>query len=106
MPLVIVVVQNRGGRIFEQLPLAGHPSARGDVFEHWTTPHDLDLAPAAAMHGIEFARVEGRAELEAALEGGLGRPGVTLVEAIVPPHGAAEQNRRLQRRVEAELFGE
>ena len=103
VPAVIVVVQNRGGRIFEQLPLASHAAAAGDVFEHWTTPHDLDLAPAAALHGLAFERVATRPELEAALELGFARPGVTLIEALVPPHGAAEQNRRLQELVDSAL---
>ncbi len=105
VPVVIVVVQNRGGRIFEQLPLAAHPAA-GEVFEHWTTPHEIDLEPAAVMHGLAFERLERRGAFEAALERGLARPGVTLIEAVVPPHGAAEQNRRLQRRVDAALAGE
>ncbi len=103
VPLVIVVVQNRGGRIFEQLPLAAHPAADGEVFEHWTTPHDFELAPAAEMHGLAFDRVERPAALEAALERGLDRSGATLIEAIVPPHGAAEQNRRLRQRIDSAL---
>ena len=104
VPVLIVVVQNHGGRIFEQLPLASHPSAVGEVFEHWTTPHDLDLEPAAAMHGLAFERVEQIAALDAALERGRDRPGVTLIEAVVPPHGAAEQSRRLQQRIDAALI--
>ncbi len=103
VPMVVIVVQNRGGRIFEQLPLAAHPAAGGDVLEHWTTPHEIDLAPAAAMHGLAFERAERRSDLEAALDRALGRPGVTLIEAMVPPHGAAEQNRGLQQRIEAAL---
>ena len=103
VPLVVVVVQNRGGRIFEQLPLAAHPAARGDVFEHWTTPHDLDLAALAGMAGLAYERVERREELDAALAAGLARSGVTVIEAMVPPHGAAEQNRRLWDRVDAAL---
>ncbi len=106
VPMVIVVVQNRGGRSFEQLPLASHPAAAGEIFEHWTTPHEVDLAPMAAMHGLPFERAENLPELQAALDRGLGRPGVTLIEAVVPPHGAAEQNRSLQQRVEAALAGE
>src|SRR6185295_6494041 len=41
-PLVIVVINNDGGRIFEQLPLArsGHSAA----LPHFTTPHGLDLS--------------------------------------------------------------
>ncbi len=105
VPVLIVVVQNRGGRIFEQLPVATHPSAAGEVFEHWTTPHEFDLEPAAAMHGLAFERVEQTTELEAALERGLDRPGVTLIEAVVPPHGAAEQSRRLRQRIDSALVG-
>ncbi len=103
VPMVVVVVQNRGGRIFEQLPLASHPAAADEVFEHWTTPHDLDLAPAAALHGLPYERAERLGELEAALGRGFGRPGVTVIEAMVPPHGAAEQNRGMLRRLEAAL---
>ena len=103
VPFVIVVVQNHGGRIFEQLPLASHPAAGDDVFEHWTTPHDVDLAPAAALHGLEYARVEQLADFEAAVIAGLKHPGTTLIEAVVPPHGAAEQNGRLRQRVDAAL---
>ena len=104
VPVLIVVVQNRGGRIFEQLPLASHPAAaENNVFEHWTTPHEIDLEPVAAMHGLAFERIERTAELEAALERGRDRSGVTLIEAVVPPHGAAEQGRRLQRRIDAAL---
>lgn len=99
VPVVVVVLQNRGGRIFEQLPLASHPAAGGDLFEHWTTPHHLSLAPAAELHGLGYARVDSPDELEEALGTALGRPGVTVVEAVVPPHGASEQSRRLAARL-------
>ena len=94
-PLVVVVVQNRGGRIFEMLPVASHPSAEGETFDHWLTPHDHDFSHAAALFGLPFVRVETPGELQDALRRTLERPGVSLVEAVVPPHGALEQNRRL-----------
>ncbi len=106
VPMLVVVVQNRGGRIFEQLPLASSPAAGEAVLEHWTTPHNLDLAPAAALHGLPFERALDLPELEAALGRGLRRPGVTLIEAVVPPHGAAEQSHSLQQRIEAALASE
>ncbi len=106
VPMAIVVVPNRGGRIFEQLPLAAHPSAEGEVFEHWTTPHEIDLAPAAALHGLAHERVERPAELDSALAEAFGRPGVSVIEAVVPPHGAAEQNRRLRQRIDNALGGD
>ena len=103
VPVVVVVVQNQGGRIFEQLPLASHPAAEGDVFAHWTTPHDFDLASAAALFRLAHERVESLPELESALEHSLVYPGVTVIEAVVPPHGAAEGARRLAERVDAAL---
>ena len=104
VPLVILVVQNRGGRIFERLPLADHPAAEA-VFEHWTTPHELDLAPAARLYGLAYERAEQPADLEPALAAALHREGATVIEAVVPPHGAAEQNRSLRRRIDEALAG-
>ena len=100
VPVVIVVVQNHGGRIFEQLPLATSPAARGSRLDHWTTPHDLDASHAAAMYGLSYRRVEARAELDEALAAGFEQPGGALIEALVPDHGAVEQNRRLWQRIE------
>ena len=103
IPVVIVVVQNHGGRIFERLPLACHSAAGDSTFEHWTTPHDLELSPAAELYGLAYEKVEQPDELEAALAEGFRRPGVTVIEAIVPPHGAAEQSQRLASRIDAAL---
>ncbi len=102
-PFVVVVVQNRGGRIFEQLPLAADPAAEGEVFDHWTTPHDLDFSHAAALFRLPFARSTTLAELESALARALERPGASVVEAVVPPHAAAVENRRLWQRVDEAL---
>lgn len=93
-PLVVVVVQNDGGRIFEQLPL-GSRSDLAPAFPHFTTPHGLSFAPAAALFGTAYARVTDTPSLAAAITDAVGRPGCTIVEAIVPPSFAAEQNARL-----------
>jgi 2-succinyl-5-enolpyruvyl-6-hydroxy-3-cyclohexene-1-carboxylate synthase len=50
-PLAIVVLDNQGGRIFEQLPIAA--SVDAPKLEHWTTPHSLNLEAAAGVYGIE-----------------------------------------------------
>lgn len=102
-PFALVVVQNQGGRIFEQLPLAAHPAARDGAFDHWITPHELSFGPAAELFGLGYARVERRSELETALATALARPGATLIEAVVPPHGAAEDSRQLVAKIEAGL---
>ncbi|MEM7583253.1 MAG: 2-succinyl-5-enolpyruvyl-6-hydroxy-3-cyclohexene-1-carboxylic-acid synthase [Acidobacteriota bacterium] len=105
VPVILVVVQNQGGRIFEQLPLAQHPAGK-DVMEHWTTPHQLDLSHAAELHGLSYERVERVDALDQALANAYSLPGVTLIEAVVPPHGAAEQAQRLRERVASALQAE
>lgn len=102
-PFVVVVVQNYGGRIFEQLPLATLPGLEKGVLEHVTTPHALDFSHAARLFGHAYERVDSRAALKDALAAAYGRGGSTLVEAIVPPHDGAEQNRRVWRSVDAKL---
>lgn len=99
-PLALVVVQNRGGRIFEQLPVVHHPAVPAPALNHWLTPHEDDFAGAAALYRLPFLRVESIGALAEALAEALGRPGATVIEAVVPPHGAAEQNQQYWRRLE------
>ncbi len=96
-PLVVVVLQNDGGRIFEQLPVARHGAAEGRL-DFWLTPHGMELQPAVAMHGLGYSRAQTLGELTVALEAGLQRPGTSVVEAVVPPSGAGEMWGRLRRR--------
>lgn len=93
VPLAVVVVNNDGGRIFEQLPLARLADA--GVMRHFITPHGCDFEPAARLYGHRFARVRTRDELQAALAAALARRGCTLIEAIVAPSGAAAQRARV-----------
>jgi len=91
VPLVVVVVNNKGGRIFEQLPVG--KAVREDALRHFTTPHARDFEHAARLYGCAFHRVATRAALEAALAVALDQPRCTLIDAVVPPHGAAEGQR-------------
>ncbi len=80
-PLCIVVVNNGGGRIFEQLPVA-----KSGLDQHfWTTPHSLDLSHAAALYGLEFQRASTPAELARAIDAALAEGGASVVEARVAP---------------------
>ena len=72
--VVFVLVDNDGGGIFHALPIAGHEP---DFTTYFATPHGLDLAGAAALHGIEVQDVGAR-ELREALEGAI-RAGRTTV---------------------------
>ncbi len=95
--LVVVVIHNGGGRIFEQLPIAD--VTRGDELAFWTTPHDFDLRHAAALYGIAFTRASTPAELDTALRTAYGTPGSTLIEARVPAEDPRDTARLLQRQL-------
>jgi 2-succinyl-5-enolpyruvyl-6-hydroxy-3-cyclohexene-1-carboxylate synthase len=105
-PLTIVVINNQGGRIFEQLPLASHPAAAGRM-EYWTTPHAHDFEGAARHFAVPYQRVESVEQLEAALNEAFYRTGKSiLLEARLPPGGAAAQSAELSRRISRRLAEE
>ena len=98
-PLVIVVVNNGGGRIFEQLPIARAIDAA--TFERcFATPEPLDLAAAARAFGLPFERADTPESLALALSRAHAAPTATLIEAVVPPHGGAARLRDLWSRTD------
>lgn len=100
-PLVIVVLANRGGRIFELLPLAAGGVAEATVERLFLTPVDVDLAHAAAAFGVGHCRATNADELAAALASALGSPGPTLVEAVISGLGARARWTALRERARA-----
>jgi 2-succinyl-5-enolpyruvyl-6-hydroxy-3-cyclohexene-1-carboxylate synthase len=92
-PLVIVVLNNGGGRIFEQLPIAR--DAGDALMRHFTTPQNLDFEHAARLYRHGYARADNRPALAAALADALRRGGCTIIDAIVPPHNVAEEGARI-----------
>jgi 2-succinyl-5-enolpyruvyl-6-hydroxy-3-cyclohexene-1-carboxylate synthase len=99
-PLAIVVVQNHGGRIFEQLPLAG-TAAGARAMPHFVMPQSLDVAGAAAAFGLPCTRVASLDALTDALRAARSRRGASIVEAVVPEHAAAAERTYLRRAMAA-----
>jgi 2-succinyl-5-enolpyruvyl-6-hydroxy-3-cyclohexene-1-carboxylate synthase len=99
-PLVIVVIQNGGGRIFEQLPVARSGLSETEL-RAFTTPHSLTFGAAADLFGIPYRRVDSRRELDEMLTAAFAHEGCTLIEAIVPPHEAYQLRSMVTARAEA-----
>lgn len=91
-PLVVVVVQNGGGRIFEQLPIARATDV-ATLGRFFVTPEPVDLAHATAAFGVAHRSVRTPAELSAALRDALVSDVPVVVEAIVEPNAAARRAR-------------
>lgn len=100
-PLVIVVIQNGGGRIFEQLPIAR--SGKASWLSFFTTPHAADLSSAAATYGCSFIRTRSVNGLRRALESAQTQPGCTIIEAVVSPNSALQLGHELLEQVERAL---
>ena len=63
--LTIVLIDNRGGGIFEHLPVAQYDPP----FErYFATPQDVDFAALCAAHGVEFVAVESWAQFTGLIE--------------------------------------
>lgn len=93
-PLVLLVINNDGGAIFDLLPT---PAAERERF--YRMPHGLDFGHAAAQFGLGYSRPANWTELHAALRQAYAGRTALLVELRVPPGAGAEALRSLPHMV-------
>ena len=81
--LTLVVLNNDGGGIFSFLPQAEIERPAVGLPEHFEelfgTPHGIDLGPLVTALGADH-RAVGSGDLRVALEAGVGRPGLRVLE--------------------------
>ena len=90
-PLAIVVIDNGGGRIFDELPIAKQPALQAARETLLLTAPRIDFAHAAATFGVKHARSDCTATLSQALVAALATPGCTIVQAIVTDQGVPRE---------------
>jgi 2-succinyl-5-enolpyruvyl-6-hydroxy-3-cyclohexene-1-carboxylate synthase len=88
-PLVVVVIDNDGGRIFDQLPVAHLFSHEGGepLSKLWLTPPELDLEHAGGLFRLPYGAPASLSELERELRAALDRKGASIVHVRVDPEG-------------------
>jgi 2-succinyl-5-enolpyruvyl-6-hydroxy-3-cyclohexene-1-carboxylate synthase len=107
-PLVLLVVNNGGGRIFAELPVAKVSSDKvagiDDAIEQlfFTPPGDF-LAGVASGFGVAYERVEERSALGPILEVALSQNRATVVEVLVPPEDGTQRRAEMRARIAEEL---
>ncbi|WP_394830838.1 2-succinyl-5-enolpyruvyl-6-hydroxy-3-cyclohexene-1-carboxylic-acid synthase [Pendulispora rubella] len=87
VPVVLVVLNNGGGRIFERLPIATEAHVHGvtpEELAHVTTPHALEFGQAARMFGLAYRCVESARDLDDALSKAYAHPACTVIECRTP----------------------
>lgn len=97
-PLVLIVIDNAGGRIFDALPVAASTTSDKMELLFTTAPH-LELIHAARAHGIDYLEVRDAPAIRPALSRALATKGSTLVHLRVAPHSAAAHRDRLRQAV-------
>ncbi len=92
--LVLLVINNGGGRIFDHLPVG--QMIKSPELDWWTTPHSMQFAHIAAQFGIVYKMIYGKNELIQELEQAWNYSGVSLVEVLVNSRSADEQIKKVQ----------
>jgi len=98
-PFVIVVIDNGGGRIFEQLPLYPELARNPEKSRFWLTPPDADLSHAAALFGHRYERLTRAPEIAEAMRRAFAERGTTVIHVVVEGSSA----RAAEARIRAEL---
>ncbi|MGM0402359.1 MAG: 2-succinyl-5-enolpyruvyl-6-hydroxy-3-cyclohexene-1-carboxylic-acid synthase [Thermodesulfobacteriota bacterium] len=90
VPVVILVINNRGGRIFERLPVAGFD---GIPMEWVTMPHPYNFQMAAGLFNIPYWEVGTPGDLKEAYREALGGNCSALIEIRLSPEADLEVYR-------------
>jgi len=99
--ILVLVLNNNGGAIFNLLPAAQFGTTQRDYFQ---CPHDLDFAAAAAQFRLTYARPRSLAELVEQIRLALLPGSATLLEIQVPAAQSSQQIGQINRHF-AQLTG-
>ncbi len=101
--LTVVLIENGGGGIFEQLPIRTEPAAALDFERLFAMPQSLDQLALAAAYGVPGRRLERPEQLAAALDWALAQP-LALVEVRTDRRADAELRCRLRTMASRQLL--
>jgi 2-succinyl-5-enolpyruvyl-6-hydroxy-3-cyclohexene-1-carboxylate synthase len=101
-PLTVVLIDNGGGGIFEQLPIRTEPEAAMDFERLFAMPQGIDACALAAVHGVPGRWVRDGSDLAPALAWALERP-MALVAVRTDRRVDAAQRLRLRTMAAEEL---
>jgi 2-succinyl-5-enolpyruvyl-6-hydroxy-3-cyclohexene-1-carboxylate synthase len=103
--LIIAVIDNAGGRIFDGLAIGRRADLAG-AHALFTTPHTHDLAALAQFAGVAYARAEVAEAIAPLVRAASARRGATLLHVVVDAESAARLDAALPRLIEAALTAE
>ncbi len=92
--LTVVLIENGGGGIFEQLPIRTQPPERLDFERLFAMPQNVDQLALAALHGVPGRRLRRAADLDGDLAWALEQP-----FALLELHSNRQDDASLRRRL-------
>ena len=93
IPLIIFLMNNNGGRIFDMLPVAKF----GETYQQFfVTPLNLNFKPIVQGFGGNYIKVQSYAELEEAIKKGLSLQGLTVVDIIIDPEFSSNERNKFR----------
>jgi 2-succinyl-5-enolpyruvyl-6-hydroxy-3-cyclohexene-1-carboxylate synthase len=98
VPLAIVVLDNGGGRIFEQLPFAERRDPQ--LLRYWLTPPRLRFEAVAEAFGLRFRSAGRSLDLGRAVREALDTPAATLIHARIAGDHTVTVQEAIWRAVE------
>jgi 2-succinyl-5-enolpyruvyl-6-hydroxy-3-cyclohexene-1-carboxylate synthase len=102
-PLALLVLDNGGGRIFDELPVQKALVAEPALARFWLTPPNVDFRHAAALFQLRYSRVEDEPALRVALRLALDERGCTVIHAVVGKDSARRTRARIRVRLDEAL---
>jgi 2-succinyl-5-enolpyruvyl-6-hydroxy-3-cyclohexene-1-carboxylate synthase len=97
--LLIALVDNGGGRIFDQLP--AHALDLGERWRFWSTPDGVSWPELAAAFGLGYREAGDLPAVRAAMREWREASGSTLLRVVVDPDSARRAAGELRRRLGA-----
>ncbi len=102
IPVVVIIINNRGGGIFSFLPVSMHK----DIFEKFfATPHNLDFADAAAQFDIDYHLPSNMAEFASIYSEAITKNRLSIIEVQTNRNDNITFHRQLYKQVKEVLQG-
>jgi len=104
-PLVVAVLDNDGGRIFDQLPVQALYQQEPALAQFWQTPTGCEFVHAARLFGLTYCVPTTLEEITGAAGSALRTNTATLLHIRVGPDSARCVGERVRARLAAALAG-
>ncbi len=100
-PLIIVLINNRGGGIFSFLPIAKF----ADVFDYFETPHEFSFKNAADLFKIAYFSPQTRNDFVQTYRRAIAKEQTALIEVQTHKDENIDLHRQLQKKIIIALQG-